>query len=136
MNVIVCVDKNNGMLFNNRRQSQDRELVKKVIKICSGGRLLMNEYSGKIFSEYSDVVITNDFLFQAKSGDYCFIEDVEIPTENIENIFLFNWNRDYPADKYFTFDLIANGFKKVKKEEFSGYSHKKITLTLYRRQSV
>lgn len=133
MNIIVCVDKNNGMMFNNRRQSQDREVVRKVIEICSGNRLLMNEYSGKIFSEYSDVMVSDDFLSQAKTGDFCFIEDAEIPTENIESVYVFNWNRDYPADKHFTFDLTANGFTKVKKEEFSGYSHKKITLTLYRR---
>lgn len=136
MNIIVCVDKKNGMLFNSRRQSQDRELIKKVIEICSGARLLMNEYSGEMFSEYSDVIVSDDFLSQAISGDFCFIEDEEIPTDNIDCVYVFSWNRDYPADKYFTFNLTANGFKKEKKEEFPGYSHKKITLTHYRRSQA
>ena len=136
MNIIVCVDKNNGMMFNYRRQSQDCEVVKKIMEICSESQLLMNEYSGVMFSEFPNVFVSNDFLLQSTPGDFCFVENVEIPTENIENIYIFNWNRDYPADKYFSFDLAANGFKKVKKEEFPGYSHKKITLTLYRRQQV
>ena len=133
MNIIVCVDKNNGMMFNNRRQSQDRVLVSKIIEITSDARLLMSEYSAQMFSEYTDVISNNNFLSQAQSGDFCFIEDVEIPTENIENIYIFNWNRDYPADKYFTLDLKLNGFKRTKKEEFAGYSHKKITLEVFRR---
>ncbi len=133
MNIIVCIDKSNGMMFNNRRQSQDRELIKKVIEICAGSRLLMSEYSGGMFSEYADAIVSNDFLSLAKTGDFCFVEDSEIPTEGIEGIYVFNWNRDYPADRYFIFDLIDNGFKKIKKEEFPGYSHKKITLTIYRR---
>ena len=35
------------------------------------------------------------------------------------------------GDKYFDFDL--EGFKRIKKEDFVGNSHKKITLEIYRR---
>ncbi len=133
MNIIVCVDKSNGMMFNSRRQSQDRELISKIIDISSNARLLMNEYSFSMFSEKSNINASNDFLAEAKLGDFCFIENEDIPTENIEDVYVFNWNRDYPADKYFTFDLKLNGFKRIKKEEFVGYSHKKITLEVYRR---
>ncbi len=136
MNIIICVDKSNGMMFNNRRQSQDREVIKKIMDFSSGSGLFMSEYSAELFSEYTDKTVSDTFLSQAKSGDFCFIEDAEFSDESIENIYIFNWNRDYPADKYFTFDLKANGFKKVKKEDFSGYSHKKITLEIYRRQQI
>lgn len=133
MNIIVCVDKNNGMMFNNRRQSQDRELITKVMEISSDARLFMNEYSLSMFSEQENITTCKDFLLQAQAGDFCFIENDDIPSENIEDIYIFNWNRDYPADTYFTFDLKLNGFKRIKKEDFVGYSHKKITLEVYRR---
>jgi len=133
MNIIVCVDKSNGMMFNNRRQSQDRVLTEKIMEICNGARLLMSQYSGELFSEYTDIAVSDDFVSQANIGDFCFLEGAEMPLENIENIYIFNWNRDYPADKYFTFDLKTNGFKRVKKEDFAGNSHKKITLEHYRR---
>ena len=133
MNIIVCVDKSNGMMFNNRRQSQDKELISKIIELTSGARLLMSEYSAQMFLGNLDIVTNNDFISQAQSGDFAFIEETEIPNESIEDIYIFNWNRDYPADKYFDFDLKANGYKRVKKIEFAGNSHKKITLEIFRR---
>jgi hypothetical protein len=133
MNIIVCVDKSNGMMFNNRRQSQDKELISKIIELTSGARLLMSEYSAQMFLGNLDIVANNDFISQAQSGDFAFIEETEIPNESIEDIYIFNWNRDYPADKYFDFDLKANGYKRVKKIEFAGNSHKKITLEIFRR---
>ena len=133
MNIIVCVDKNNGTMFNNRRQSQDRELIAKIMEITSDARLFMNEYSLPMFSEQENITACKDFLSQAQTGDFCFIENADIPSDNIEDIYIFNWNRDYPSDTYFTFDLKLNGFKRIKKEDFVGYSHKKITLEIYRR---
>jgi len=133
MNIVVCVDKSNGMLFNNRRQSHDKEVTTKIIELTSKSRLLMSEYSAQIFPKYSHIIADNNFLAQAQPGDFCFIEDTKIPTENIEDIYIFNWNRDYPADKHFDFDLKTNGYKKSKKIEFAGNSHKKITLEIYRR---
>ena len=118
MNIIVCVDKSNGMMFNNRRQSQDKELISKIIELTSGARLLMSEYSAQMFLGNLDIVANNDFISQAQSGDFAFIEETEIPNESIEDIYIFNWNRDYPADKYFDFDLKANGYKRVKKIPF------------------
>lgn len=133
MNLIVCIDKSNGMMFNNRRQSQDKVLISKIIEKTSNAHLLTSEYSANLFSEYDNVISTNDFIEQSKLGDFCFIEDADIPTDNIEDIYIFNWNRDYPADKYFTFDLKLNNYKRINKEEFVGNSHKKITLEIYRR---
>lgn len=131
MNIIVCVDKSNGMMFNNRRQSQDKELVFKIIELSSNGRLLIGNYSAQLFSEYADVIIDDNFISLAQTGDYCFIENTDIPCENIEKFYIFNWNRDYPADTYFEFDLKGNGFKRLKKEEFAGNSHNKITLEIF-----
>lgn len=134
MNIIVCIDKKNGVMFNGRRQSQDKELRAKIMELCSEARLFMSEYSGLQFSEYSDIVISDDFLQQAGVGDYCFIEDgVLPPAEAIENVVVFRWNRDYPADRHFDFDLKDNGFNRQHKEDFEGSSHKKITIEIYKR---
>lgn len=130
---IICIDSNKGMLFNNRRQSQDKELIVKIAELISDKRLLMNLYSAQLFSGQSNIVVCDDFIAQAKEEDFCFIEDAEFSMSNVDDIYIFNWNRNYPADKYFDFDLKANGYKRMKKDEFVGNSHKKITLEIYRR---
>ena len=133
MHIIVCLDKSKGMLFNNRRQSKDQNLTSKITELTIGKRLLMNEYSAPLFLDSTDIIVDNDFISKANSGDFCFIENEEIPQEKIEDIYIFNWNRDYPADKYFDFDLITNGYKLYEKTEFAGNSHKKITLEILKR---
>ena len=133
MNIIVCIDKNNGMMFLGKRQSQDRVLREKILGISKGSRLLMNSYSAKQFENLENIVVDEDFLNNANQGDFCFVENKEVSTENVENFYVFNWNRKYPADLFFTVDLKAEGFKKIKKEEFQGNSHDKITLEIYSR---
>jgi hypothetical protein len=130
MKLIVAIDKSNGMMFNNRRVSQDKEVTSKIIEITKNSRLLMSEYSSKLFTEYENIIVTNNIL-DANPEDYFFLEDLDIVEENIDELYIFNWNRDYPADKYFEIDL--SNYKKESKEDFVGNSHKKITLTIYRR---
>ena len=133
MNIIICIDKNNGMMFCGKRQSQDRVLREKVLEITNGARLLMNSYSAKQFENNDNITVDEDFLNNANQGDFCFVEDREITTENVESFYIFNWNRRYPGDLFFSVDLKAEGFKKIKKEEFQGNSHDKITLEIYSR---
>lgn len=116
-----------------RRQSQDRALREKVLELTSGARLLMNSYSAKQFENADGIVVDDDFLNNANLGDFCFVEDKEISAENVESFYIFNWNRKYPGDLFFNIDLKAGGFKKIKKEEFQGTSHDKITLEIYSR---
>ncbi len=133
MNIIVCIDKNCGMAFMGKRQSQDRALREKILEISSGARLLMNSYSAKQFENTEGIIVDGDFLNNANEGDFCFVEDRGVTTEKVENFYVFNWNRKYPGDLFFTVDLKAEGFKKIKKEEFQGSSHDKITLEIYSR---
>lgn len=133
MNIIVCIDKNGGMSFCGKRLSQDRVLREKILEISSGSRLLMSSYSAKQFESIDGIVIDDNFLNNAGQGDYCFVEDKEIIAENVESFYVFNWNRKYPADLFFDVDLKAEGFKKIKKEDFQGNSHDKITLEIYSR---
>ena len=116
-----------------KRQSQDCVLREKVLEIANGSRLLMNSYSAKQFENTDGIVVDESFLNNANQGDFCFVEDKEISAENVESFYIFNWNRKYPGDLFFSADLKAEGFKKIKKEEFHGNSHDKITLEIYSR---
>ena len=121
------------MAFMGKRQSQDRVLREKLLEIANGSRLLMNSYSAKQFENADGIIVDDDFLNNANQGDFCFVENKEISAENVENFYIFNWNRKYPGDLFFNVDLKAAGFKKTKKEEFQGNSHDKITLEIYSR---
>lgn len=143
MILIVCIDDNKGMMFNHRRQSQDRVLRQHILDMVGDGKLWMNEYSGKMFAKDSEELLhgpvqtDEDFLKKASSGEYCFVEtnscgvDMFPDTANIESVVLYKWNRVYPADQYFTMDLSA--WKLVETTEFPGSSHEKITEERYER---
>ena len=132
LNIIVCVDKDNGMLFNNRRLSKDKILCEKILEITSSSKLLMNEYTKSLFENSENIIVDNNFLQNANLGDFCFIENIDINEYNqIEQVYIFNWNRKYPADRFFNLNL--SNFKKIKTENFAGNSHEKITLEIYTR---
>ena len=73
MIVIVCVDDNLGMMFNNRRQSRDRSVIKQISKIVGAGLLFIHAYSKPLF-DGQNVTINNDMLQVAEHEDYCFVE--------------------------------------------------------------
>lgn len=133
MIVILCIDDNNGMMFNYRRQSQDKKLREHILNLISPNGLWMNSYSGKQFTDTDSkrLFIDDCFLDKIRTGDYCFIENTDISPyiEDIEKIILFKWNRNYPADTFFTIDL--SEWILEEKEEFAGYSHDKITKEIY-----
>ena len=133
MILIVCVDDDMGMLFNNRRQSQDSVLRKHILDMTVKTRLWMNHYSAKQFASdiCPQISVNEDFLNEAVSGDYCFIENIDIGAhENqFERIILFKWNRQYPGDFHFNIDLSEWAF--VKTFDFVGSSHEKITMEVY-----
>lgn len=133
MNIIICIDKNNGMSFCGKRQSQDRILREKILEIAGEKKILMNSYSAKLFENKEKICCYEDFLNIARdsSDSLCFVENELIPLDKVKSFYIFNWNRKYPADEFFTVDLKAEGFKRIKKEEFEGSSHDKITLEIY-----
>ena len=130
----VCVDDNNGMCFNHRRQSQDRLLRADLLREAAGGPLWMNAYSAKQFKESPEaLLVAPDFLAQAGPGALCFVEDQDLTpwAEKLEGIILYRWNRTYPADLRFTLPLA--GWRLARTEEFPGSSHEKITKEVYTR---
>lgn len=134
MKVFICLDDNNGMMFNNRRQSRDEKVVKDIIKMVDGHSLWMNDYSAKIFDGYIEKLnVTPSFLDNMGKSDFCFVEgdDVKKYIAFIDEFIIYKWNRKYPADKVFDIELYEFGFELQQIEEFGGKSHEKITKEIY-----
>lgn len=137
MIAVICIDDKNGMMFNHRRQSQDRKVRERIMELAGSGNVWMNAYSYKQFTDDSlkNAIADEAFLEKAGENDYCFIEDRDISPylNRIEKIILFKWNRIYPADLYFTVDM--KEWKQTGQKDFQGYSHEKITEETYTRLS-
>ncbi|MBE6782558.1 MAG: ribonuclease Z [Ruminococcaceae bacterium] len=129
MKIAVCVCNNMGMLFNSRRQSRDRVLIRDFVDTAKNNRILINHFSKNLFDEY-EVTIDDDMMNIAEKNDYCFIENTDIlPYINkINEITIYRWNRKYPADFYFQ---MPSGFTLKETYEFKGSSHEKITKEVY-----
>lgn len=132
MNIIVCLDDNNGMMFNKRRQSRDSFLIRRICEITAGAKLFVNGYSSSLFEDCA-AVVCEDFLLKAKAGDYCFVENIPLKDyeEKIEKIIVYRWNRIYPSDM--KFDIELDILKLSAKFRFVGSSHEKITEEVYTR---
>ena len=126
MKLIVCLDDNKGMMFNNRRQSRDRVLIENVLELCKGEKLYTTEYSSKLFPENSVEIIedTKEII-----NGYCFAENFTVNENDVEEIIVYKWNRVYPADVHFNISL--ENWKLTETVDFEGSSHDKITREIY-----
>ncbi|MDO4339873.1 MAG: ribonuclease Z [Eubacteriales bacterium] len=138
MILIACVEDRMGMMFNHRRLSRDREVVRDILEMCGAQFLYMEEYSAKLFEEPEtgclpgNIQITAEIPSGGLKGVYFFTERPQMIQESLtEKIVLYRWNRKYPADEFFSIDL--SGWKLQNCEEFAGNSHKKITKEIYGR---
>lgn len=126
MKLIVCVDKNNGLSFNHRRQSRDRIVTQDIVR-CAPVRIA--PVSASLFADYPGVVmVSEDFLTAAKPDEWCFAELLPLP-EAPEVLTLYRWDRDYPADAFLPYDL--SRWTLVSVEELTGYSHERIFKEVY-----
>ncbi len=131
MTVIVCLDDNNGMMFNGRRQSRDKTVVRRICEISGSSRLCVNSYSSPLF-ETAENLITDDNPMQiSQKADYCFVENLNIKEyiHKIEKIIVYRWNRKYPSD--FKLDVDLSCWKLENRCEFKGNSHDIITEEVY-----
>ena len=135
MKLILCVSDEMGVLFNERRQSSDIKVVQDVIELASGSRVLAHTYSGKLFAEYPQVVLADDYLTQAGEDDYCFCEKGTPDANQVKSVILYLWNRSYPWDVCRDDVIEMNQFQKTEETEFSGNSHEKITRQIFERIS-
>ena len=132
MILAICVDDKLGMLFNKRRQSKDRELRKDLLSLTDQV-LWVNEYTAKQFTEDERIWlnIQENFLDDIGEDDLCFVENLPISEykSDITKLILYRWNRIYPSDTRFPFDL--SEWELESEYEFKGYSHDKITRCIY-----
>lgn len=134
MNVIICVDNNMGVAFNNRRQSRDRCLNEKIIlKII--GKLKVEAYSESLFPSDKIIVVKN-VLKDTGTGEWCFSEKRSLKgfENKIEQLMICRWNRVYPANVHLDIDL--NGWQLLSAEEFGGSSHEKITMEVWKNEKI
>lgn len=131
LTLIVCVDDRMGMMFNRRRQSKDRVQRERLLSLLGGKRLWMSEYSARLFGE--GVCVHDAFWEKAKNGDVLFFEDSVPDLNGVVRVILYKWNEHYPADQYFPFDLLKEGFVLRRAEDFVGSSHERITEEIYER---
>lgn len=136
MKLILCLDKNNGIAFNNRRQSQDQEVTADIVRLATNSMLWISKYSEALFSGYDKdrIKVSDEFISQMRACDYAFVE-VEIPDfdiNQVDEIIIYWWNRDYPSDVRLD-ATILNEFNKISSVDFAGFSHEKITKEVYKR---
>ena len=131
MQVIITVENINGMLYNHRRVSRDQKVSERILAYCKEKKLWMNAYSAKLFENNPQIRVSETFLEQKDA--ICFVEDQDVTPylPEIDTIILFHWNRDYPADFFFTVDL--SEWNRIHQEEFAGKSHEKITMEVYKK---
>lgn len=126
-----------GMLFNNRRQSRDRKVIEDIFHMTDrvwihpfSETLFQEELQTRVGNEVNEIMADEEFLKKAKAGEYCFVENQELMlySNDIEQIVLYCWNRNYPSD--FKLDLDLSKWEPKEVTEFVGNSHEKITKTI------
>lgn len=135
MIVILCLDDQGGMMFHQRRQSRDKEVIRDILEMKKDRILWMNAYSAKLFEGAKEqICCEKDFLKKAGKGDFCFVENEPIGgyQEQIEQLIVYRWNRRYPAD--FFPDLDFHIWVLTDRKEFQGNSHEKLTKEVYDRK--
>lgn len=136
MKLIVCLDNNNGMLFNRRRLSRDSTLCRHVLDTACGAAVWMNAYSRQLFEGLDGNICGYDGdLSRVKQDEYLFAEDLDVAPliPMAEEIILYRWNRTYPSDVKFPVSVLDTGWRLVCRQDFSGHSHEKLTQEVYRR---
>ena len=133
MTVYVCVDDQGGILFNNRRVSSDRVVIRDVLQQCASQPLRMRPYSAKLFPENSAVMVDDAYLKDAKQNDHVFLEDAASADlfGKAKRIVVYHWNRLYPSDVKFPLNQLRKLGKLESSADFSGHSHDKITREVY-----
>ena len=133
MKVFVCVDEDGGTLFMGKRQSRDRVLIDDVRATVGEGRLFIHPFSESLFAKEGGYLLSDDPLGEAESDDYCFIESLPLLpcAKKIDTLYVYKWNRRYPATAFFDLDPLKNGFHLAQETDFVGSSHDKITKETY-----
>lgn len=131
MHLIVCIDSRDGLHFAGRRVSSDRVVTECILRQASDTVLWIHPGSGSLFSG-ENVIADPRYLEKAQAGDCCFLEkDAHlVPSDRLESVTLYQWNRSYPFTERFPRELLR-GMRLADTREFPGHSHEKITVERY-----
>ena len=152
MILIVCVDDGMGMMFNKRRQSKDACVRNDMLAMLPEEKaLFVTPYTAKQFlPEEQERLMVCDGVSAGEmltgyenagdektlpgTGDFFFAEDTDVTglEEVTEQVILYRWNRAYPSDVKFTFDL--SGYEMVSCEDFVGNSHPEMKKEIYKKR--
>lgn len=131
MNIIACIDNENGILFNSRRQSRDAHIFDDIKNTIGSKIIYCSEYSAKLLQEYSLSPAVVKTLKAVPENGYYFLENTLPPDllPEIKKVIIYKWNKSYPKDTYLGMDF--SNIKLVHTSDFQGKSHKLITKEIY-----
>ncbi|MBR3692466.1 MAG: hypothetical protein IKL89_07205 [Clostridia bacterium] len=132
MTVFLCLDANNGMRFNGRRQSRDRGQRADMLRLAGARRIYMRGEAAKLFLSLPvNVVPTEDFS-RVPAEACAFVERAEdLSCLRPEEVVIYRWGCCYPADEFLPCAYLA-GYVLVDRTEITGSSHEKISVEVYR----
>ena len=133
--VALVIDDKGGVMFNKRRQSRDKLLIK---DLCDKTKtfIYISPYSSLLFEDFTDrIKIVNDPLSECPDGECAFVEGLPISgyLEDIDELIIYSWNKIYPSDVKLDLNPESRGFKLSAKYDFVGNSHDKITKGTYKK---
>ena len=124
--LILCLDRNGGKTFGGRRQSEDREIRKKMLSLFPA--ITCDSYTALQFeNNRKHQLLVKDRIDGTE--DAVFLEKGNPENYRFRHLIVFRFHRDYPSTE--TYDPISNGFRPVRSEDFAGYSHDVITMEEY-----
>lgn len=132
MKVIVCLENNNGITFNNRRLTKDKKIIEDIVSLVGDKEIICSSYSAELFLNYKVNLNIDDNSYLPNGTNYYFLENIYPKYNNFSQLIVYKWNRDYPYDRTFSFDYNKYKIKSIK--DLNGFSHKKITRIIYERK--
>ena len=131
MTLVLCLDDGAGRMFNHRRQSRDRLQMADLLATVGDRRLLVSPYTAALIPPEAKNVTVTETFDTAREEDVVFLEDGDPAPlwDAVKTLVIYRWNRHYPADVRFEWDL--SGFRLESREEFPGKSHEIITKEVY-----
>lgn len=139
MKAIICVEDNGGICFHSRRVSQDVHQREDVCARYGKEGLLMKASTAELYKTQESVscTIVPSWAHACSLSGWCVFEDREVSAyeKELEEVVIYRWNRRYPSDEKLRLTLKAPLWRCVKRYEFAGKSHPRISVEHYRKES-
>lgn len=140
MILVMFLDPKNGMAFNHRRQTRDRAVIDRLVRLFPGKYFWGAAKTETLFDGQAGVKFVSDADFLEKAGpgeiavaEFASSEAITAADARIEKLILYRWDKVYPADLVFTYPLAQKGWNLNGQHVFTGTSHDEITEEVYTR---